>query len=71
VTKFCRDCKWATDLGSTPGHPAAKWACGNEQVGSHIDVVDGRRIYVDCHTARRAGASSVCRPEGIHWEERK
>lgn len=72
MTKFCKDCKWSTNLGDTPRHPASKWACGNEKVGSRIDVVDGERIYQDCHGARShyniTGDNNSCGPEGKLWE---
>jgi hypothetical protein len=72
--KFCKDCKWVTDLGGTVRHPDPQLACGNERVGSLIDIVDGRRIYIDCHVARGVKSTGgtrsdlVCGKEGLLWE---
>jgi hypothetical protein len=60
--KFCKDCQWSKNLG-------VRWACGAPTVGSTIDVVDGERIYIDCHVARSKEA--LCGPRGLYWEERQ
>ena len=68
--KLCSECKWSEDLGGTVVHPRSIWVCGNEQVGSHIDVVDGKRVYVKCHEARSASPDSQCGIDGKLWEAR-
>lgn len=65
--RFCKDCKWASDEGSTVRHPNKLWACSNDKCGSRVDVVDGRRLLRDCHEARY-GSSGQCGPEGKFWE---
>ncbi len=66
--KTCKDCRWSSDIGGSVRHPAVLWVCSNEQVGSKIDVVDGERIYVDCHVARKKGQDQQCGPDGRLWE---
>lgn len=75
--KLCTDCKWSTDLGGTVGHPSHIWCCSREEVGSYIDPVDGQRVYVKCHEARKKliahGEQQFrpCGPEGKLWEPKK
>lgn len=65
--KFCTECKWSSNEGGySLARPRALWACRNELVGSKIDVVDGKRLLVDCHVAR--GGSGQCLPHGRFWE---
>ncbi len=70
--RLCTECKWSTDLGDTVRHPAHLWACGNDEVGSYLDVVDGKRVYKQCSMARgtKEDYDLPCGHVGKLWEKR-
>ena len=67
--KFCKDCKWASDIGSSVRHPSELWGCKNEKTGARIDPVDGEQIYRKCGV-ERSEIDGYCGPEAKLHEPR-
>lgn len=61
--KLCVDCGHVVKLTNKP-----TYGCGCAENGSTIDLVDGRRLYVDCNKARSYNGDYKCGHEGTLWK---